>query len=121
LPPQRGDNLPTVIGPLFVEDVLADAFPDVPVERGKARTHSARHAFAGLLDQSPQVRQQRGWLLGWHNCRVRWLGEFALRHDACPTARVLRASPACRNSSSVRESDMMIRFHGSSLRMWTQN
>jgi hypothetical protein len=37
LPPQCGDNLRAVIGPLFLQDVLANALPDVPVEGGRAR------------------------------------------------------------------------------------
>src|ERR1035438_718008 len=54
---QRGHYLLPILGPLLLQDVLADALSDVPVERGEPRIHRPRHAFAGLLDQPPQVGQ----------------------------------------------------------------
>jgi hypothetical protein len=66
-PQQRGHYLLPILGALFQQDVLADALPDVPIECSEPRIHGSRHAFVGLLDQSPQVGQQRGWLLGGHD------------------------------------------------------
>src|ERR1039458_592106 len=49
---QCGHDLLPIVRPLFLEDVLPDALPDVPIERGKARIHGPRHALAGLRIRS---------------------------------------------------------------------
>src|ERR1039458_6952003 len=48
-------------------DLFPDAPPHVPVKRGQPRIHGPRHALARMQDQLPQVGQQNGWLLGWHD------------------------------------------------------
>src|ERR1039457_3480902 len=54
---QRGHYLLPILGPLLLHHVLPDAPPHVPIERGKARIHGPRYAFAGVQDQFPQVSE----------------------------------------------------------------
>jgi hypothetical protein len=55
---QRRDNLLAVPGSLLVQDVLADALADVPVEADKRRVDRPGGLLAGGLDQGADVTQQ---------------------------------------------------------------
>src|ERR1017187_7944754 len=77
---QCGHDLLPIVRPLFLEDVLPDALPDVPIERGKAGIHGPPDSPAGLPDPIPQVGQQYSWLLGEQDGRVRSRGWFILHH-----------------------------------------
>jgi len=57
---QCGHNLFPILRAFFLQDVLPDALAHVPVKRGKPRVHRASHAFTGLHNQFPHVRQQYG-------------------------------------------------------------
>src|ERR1039458_8966400 len=77
---QRGHYLLPILGPLLLHHVLPDAPPHVPIERGKARIHGPRYAFAGVQDQFPQVSEPA------------WTPAAGL--EACPTTPpTSRSSP----------------------------
>src|ERR1035441_9500408 len=56
-------NADTICSPysarLLLHHVVPDAPPHVPIERGKARIHGPRYAFAGVQDQSREVRDRK--------------------------------------------------------------
>src|ERR1019366_3220278 len=65
---------------LLLHHVVPDAPPHVPIERGKARIHGPRYAFAGVQDQFPQVSEPA------------WTPAAGL--EACPTTPpTSRSSP----------------------------
>src|SRR5260221_307940 len=52
---QCGHYLLSIVRPPFLQDVLPDAPPHVPVKRGEPRVHGAGHTFAGFQYQLPNL------------------------------------------------------------------
>jgi hypothetical protein len=58
LSPQRGDNLPAILGPLELEQVLADALPDSPVEGDQLLIDLPRDALSRCRNEIAKVVEQ---------------------------------------------------------------
>jgi hypothetical protein len=49
----------SILGPFFLQDILPNAPPHVPVQSSKPGIHRLRHFGAGLHNQLPYIGQQR--------------------------------------------------------------